>query len=121
MRRLFLIPAIIAVAAVALSATEASADRLRLATSGNPAGIHVASRALLGTRPLGSRMSVATRVLPSASTSRGTRGMRFRARIARTASYGCRPEHIPYAYPPTGYTPLPYEFGPWCAAIVARY
>jgi hypothetical protein len=35
--------------------------------------------------------------------------------------YGCQPPRTQYAYPPTGYTPLPYEFGPWCAAIVSRY
>jgi hypothetical protein len=35
--------------------------------------------------------------------------------------HGCQPPRTQYAYPPTGYTPLPYEFGPWCAAIVSRY
>jgi hypothetical protein len=35
--------------------------------------------------------------------------------------HSCQPPRTQYAYPPTGYTPLPYEFGPWCAAIVSRY
>ena len=40
--------------------------------------------------------------------------------VTRT-SYRLRRVAYPYAYPPTGYDPLPYRFGPRSAVIVSRY
>ena len=121
MKRVFLIPGIMAVAAVALSVTEASAGRLRYATPDTPLAFTWPAVRIFDPPDRVTHVRRYARVAKRVHVTRYKRHVRSSHRFVRTASYGCRPERIPYSYPPTGYTPLPYEFGPWCAAIVARY
>jgi len=120
MKRLFLISAIAAVAAVALFPTGASADRLHFATPETPLAFTWPAVRFWHPPVRVTHVRRYSRVVKRADVARYPRHARSGQRIAR-ASYGCRRERFPYMYPPTGYTPLPYEFGPPCAAIVARY
>jgi len=104
------------VAATGLSPAQASADRLHYATPYTP--LAFTYPAVREWYPLARVKHV--RHARAAKRVHAGRHARFAKRIA-AAHWSCRPERSPYAYPPTGYTPLPYEFGPWCAAIVARY
>ena len=51
----------------------------------------------------------------------------YGARLVRRSVHVSRPSYrtrrlaYHYAYPPTGYDPLPYRFGPLSAAIIVRY
>lgn len=121
MKRLFLVPAIIAATAVALSSTGASAERLHFATPETPLAFTWPAVRFWHPPVRIAHVRRYSRVVKRAHVARYARHARSSQRITRTASYSCRPERLPYAYPPTGYTPLPYEFGPWCASIVARY
>ena len=121
MKRLFLIPAIIAAATVALSVSEASADRLHFATPKTPLAFTWPAARFWDPPARITHVRRYARVAKRVHVTRSKRHARSSQRIVRMGGYGCRPEHIPYSYPPTGYTPLPYEFGPWCASIVARY
>ena len=120
MKRRFLVPAIIAVAAVALSPTCASADRLHFATPETPLAFTWPAVRIWDPPVRITHVRHYSRVAKRVHVVR-PRYARSGQRIARMASYGCQPERFPHAYPPTGYKPLPYEFGPWCASIVARY
>jgi hypothetical protein len=119
MMRQLLAIAIMTLAAVALSPAGASAGRLHYATPDTP--LAFTWPAVRFWHPLANVKQVRrySRVVKRVHVMRHSRHVA--SRIVRSASYRCRPERFPSAYPPTGYTPLPYEFGPWCAAIVAKY
>jgi hypothetical protein len=117
MKRLPLISAIVAVTAIALSPTGASADRLHFATPETPLAFTWPAVRFWHPPVRVTHVRRYARVVRRAHVARYARSGQ---RIAR-ASYGCERQRFPYMYPPTGYTPLPYEFGPPCAAIVARY
>jgi hypothetical protein len=115
MKRLWFLPAFITLTAAVLAPVESSAGRLHYATPDTPVAF---------TWP-------AVRIWEPRSHLKHVRKYRHvkRPRAARSAyrtkriarGCGCQPPRMPYRYPPTGYTPLPYEFGPWCATIVSRY
>ena len=117
MKRLLLITAIVAVTAIALAPTRASADRLHFATPETPLAFTWPAVRFWHPPVRVTHVRRYARVVRRAHVARYARHARSGQRIA----YGCQRQHFPYMYPPTGYTPLPYEFGPPCAAIVARY
>ena len=119
MKRLLLISAIAAVTAIALSPTGASADRLHFATPETPLAFTWPAVRFWHPPVRVKHVRRYARVVKRVHVARYSRHARSGHRIAR-ASY-CQRQHFPHMYPPTGYTPLPYEFGPPCAAIVARY
>jgi hypothetical protein len=120
MKRLLLISAIAAVAALALSPRGASADRLHFASPETPLAFTWPAVRFWHPPVRVTHVRRYARVVKRVRVARYARYARSGQRIARV-SYGCQRQHFPYMYPPTGYTPLPYEFGPPCAAIVARY
>lgn len=61
-----------------------------------------------------------SRVAKRAHARRGARLVHRSVHLART-SYRTRRLAYHYGYPPTGYDPLPYRFGPLSAAIVVRH
>ena len=117
MKRLLLISAIAAVAALALSPRGASADRLHFATPETPLAFTWPAVRFWHSPVRVTHVRRYARVVKRVHVARYARHARSGQRIA----YGCQRERFPHMYPPTGYTPLPYEFGPPCAAIVARY
>jgi len=120
MKRLCLISALVAVTAIALAPTRASADRLHFATPETPLAFTWPAVRFWHPPVRVKHVRRYARVVKRVHVSRYSRHARSGHRIARVA-YGCYRERFPHMYPPTGYTPLPYEFGPPCAAIVARY
>ena len=120
MKRLLLICAIAAVTAIALPATRASAERLHFATPETPLAFTWPAVRYWHPPVRVKHVRRYARVVKRVHVARYGRYARSGLRVAR-AHHGCQRQHFPYMYPPTGYTPLPYEFGPPCAAIVARY
>ena len=66
-----------------------------------------------------------SRLIKRSLVLRGDRRVIYKARHQKQrlphVSRVYRTRDFIYAYPPTGYHPLPYEFGPRSAAIVVRY
>jgi hypothetical protein len=119
MKRVWLLPATVVLAVALLAPIETSAGRLRYATPDTPVAFTYPAVRIW--HPRAGIKHVHRHVTKRAYVARHARVRHPSRRALRTGPYGCQPPHLSYAYPPTGYTPLPYEFGPWCAAIVSRY
>ena len=107
-------------AAVSMIPVPASAFRLHPATSDTPVSFTYPPVRFFHPDH-GVRVARYMRVTKRHRVVRRTSVIRARRHVTRISRSSCRPPEIPYANPPTGWRPLPYEFGPWCDSIVSRY